>query len=138
MDMGGGDMVLSFIARSTALVVICLIFLIFVKFEVSILSIIMRRSDPYRVLNNIIIFLGIQAILSLSLIISIYYIFSKHVLGDISPQISVTEAADTTEIIEDNESHDTGTTEENALIGLLKNNGYRIGSDMLQIPVIEE
>lgn len=77
---------LSFIARSTALVVICLIFLIFVKFEVSILSIITKRSDPYRVLDNIIIFFGIQAILSLSLIISIYYTFSK------------TEVADTTEI----------------------------------------
>lgn len=128
MDMYASlmDMGTSLVVEILALVIVCLFFLIFILFEVSVLNIIRERSDPYRVIHNSTIFFAIQAILSLSLIISIYYTFSK------------TEVADTTEIIEDNESHDTGTTEENALNGLLENNGYRIGSDMLQIPVIEE
>lgn len=114
MDMNVSlmNMEASLAVEMLVIVFILLFLLIFVKFEVSVLKIIWDHSDPYRKIDNAIIFFGIQSILCFALVILINrYILKQYGMGDISPQISVIEDADTTEIIEDKESHDTETTE---------------------------
>lgn len=112
MEVLLADMEVSLAVGSLALVFTLFFFLIFIWFEVSVLEIIWSRSDPYRVIDNTIIFFAIQALLSFALIILVdCSILKQHGtgMGDILSQISVTDDADTTEIIEDKEFHNTGS-----------------------------
>ncbi len=56
MEVLLADMEVSLAVRSLALVFTLFFFLIFIWFEVSVLEIIWSRSDPYRVIDNTIIF----------------------------------------------------------------------------------